>query len=62
MVDVSSFAGFVPKTAFLQILAVEKDVFLQVLLMIEKMVVVGRFALVVIVDDAEDAANPMGIA
>ena len=61
VIDVSTFAGFVPKAASLEVLAVEEDVSLQVFLRIEKMVVVGGLSFVVIVDDVEDAAHPVRV-
>lgn len=62
MINVSAFAGFVPQSSFLEVLAVEQDVSLEIFLGVEQMVVVGGLSFVVIIDNVEYTTHPVRIA
>jgi hypothetical protein len=62
VIDISVFAWFIPQSSLLEVLAIKKDVSLQVRLKVEEVAVVGDLAAEVVVDDVEDAAHPEGVA
>jgi len=62
MVDVSSFARFIPQSPWLQILTVEQHIFLKIFLQVKKMMIHTDFILEIIVYDIVDTAHPVRIA